>query len=132
MVLDTSALIAILQNEAERPSFAGAIESADSRCLSVANFVETSMIMESRFGPDGVRDLDLLLSKAEIALVSVDEDQAHIAREAFRTFGKGRHPAGLNFGDCFAYALARSRGEPLLFKGQTFSKTDVEAHSASG
>jgi ribonuclease VapC len=132
MVLDTSALIAILQNEPECSSFASAIEAADSRSLSAACFVEASMIMESRFGPAGVRDFDLLLSKADIALVPVDVDQSHIAREAFRRFGKGRHAAGLNFGACFAYALARSLGEPLLFKGRDFSQTDVEAHPASG
>jgi len=83
------------------------------------------MIVESRYGPDGVRDLDLYLSKARIVLVPVDEEQALLARKCFRDYGKGRHPAGLNFGDCFSYALARSRSEPLLFKGDDFSKTDV-------
>ena len=90
------------------------------------------MIIESRYGSDGVRDLDLLISKAAIALEPVDVEQAHLARQAFRLYGKGRHPAGLNFGDCFAYALARSRAEPLLFKGQDFSRTDIECHQASG
>ncbi len=100
--------------------------------MSTASFLETSIILESRFGSDGVRDLDLFIAKAQISLVPVDEEQAHLARDGFRTYGKGRHPAGLNYGDCFSYALARSRDEPLLFKGQDFSQTDVECHPASG
>jgi ribonuclease VapC len=90
------------------------------------------MILESRYGADGVRDLDLFIAKARISLVPVDEEQADLARQAFRKFGKGRHPAGLNFGDCFSYALARSLDEPLLFKGNDFSQTDIECHPASG
>ncbi|MGB0723239.1 MAG: type II toxin-antitoxin system VapC family toxin [Gammaproteobacteria bacterium] len=130
MVIDTSALIAILQDEPERHRFNAAIE-ADGRCLlSAASFVELSMIVESRFGPDGIRALDLFLSKAGIEVIPVDADQAHIARDAFRRFGKGRHPAGLNFGDCFSYALARAMGEALLFKGDDFPKTDVESVDA--
>ena len=125
MVIDTSALIAILQDEPERKAFNEAIEAADRRAMSVASFVEASMIVETRFGPDGVRSLDLFIAKAGIELVAVDADQAHVARTAFRVYGKRRHPAGLNFGDCFAYALARTLGEPLLFKGSDFSLTDV-------
>ena len=125
MVIDTSALIAILQDEPERKAFNEAIEVADRRAMSVASFVEASMIVETRFGPDGVRSLDLFIAKAGIELVAVDADQAHVARTAFRVYGKRRHPAGLNFGDCFAYALARTLGEPLLFKGSDFSLTDV-------
>jgi ribonuclease VapC len=132
MVVDTSALVAILQNEPERRKFNEAIEAAETRSMSTASFLETSMILESRFGADGVRDLDLFLGKAQISLVAVDEDHAHVAREGFRKYGKGRHPAGLNYGDCFSYALARSRDEPLLFKGNDFSQTDVECHPASG
>jgi ribonuclease VapC len=131
MVLDTAALVAILQNEPERRKFNEAIESAETRSLSSASFVESSIIVETRFGADGVRDLDLLIAKARISLVSVDEEQAHLAREGFRKYGKGRHPASLNYGDCFSYALARSRDEPLLFKGRDFSQTDVECHPAS-
>ena len=127
MVIDTSALIAILQDEPERRSFNEAIEAADGCVLSVASFVEASMIIESRYGPDGIRALDLFIAKAKIGLVEVDADQAHVARGAFRDYGKGRHPAGLNFGDCFAYALAKTLGEPLLFKGRDFSLTDVMA-----
>jgi ribonuclease VapC len=132
MVVDTSALVAILQNEPERRKFNEAIEAGETRSMSTASFLETSMILESRFGADGVRDLDLFISKAQIILVSVDEEQAHMARDGFRKYGKGRHPAGLNYGDCFSYALARSLNEPLLFKGQDFLKTDVECHPASG
>jgi len=132
MVLDTSAVLAILQNEPERRKFNEAIEAAEARLLSTASFVESSMILESRYGADGVRDLDLFVAKAKISLAPVDEDQAHLAREAFRKFGKGRHPAGLNFGDCFSYALARSLEDTLLFKGNDFSRTDVECHAASG
>lgn len=125
MVIDTSALVAILQNEPERRRFNEAIEAAAARVLSVATYVEISIVMESRFGAEGVRDLDLLLEKAEIRLVAVDAEQGRIAREAFRRFGKGRHPAGLNFGDCFSYALAMQLDEPLLFRGNDFSKTDI-------
>jgi ribonuclease VapC len=131
MVIDTSALLGILQNETERRTFNEAIEEAESRSLSTASFVEVSMIVESRYGADGVRDLDLFIAKAQITLVPVDAEQAHLARQAFRQYGKGRHPAGLNFGDCFSYALARSQGEPLLFKGNDFGKTDIECHPAS-
>lgn len=125
MVIDTSALIAILQDEPERAEFNRAIDAAERRALSVVSFVEASMVIETRYGADGVRDLDLLIAKAGIELVAVDTNQAHAARNAFRIYGKGRHPAGLNFGDCFPYALARTEGEPLLFKGLDFSQTDV-------
>ena len=127
MVIDTSALLAILQDEPERRAFNEAIEAADSRCLSTATWVETSIIVESRYGAEGLRDLDLLISKASIDLVSVDVEQAHIARLAFSRFGKGRHPAGLNYGDCFSYALATALGEPLLYKGGDFARTDIAA-----
>lgn len=125
MVIDTSALVAILRDEPERSAFNQAIAAADTRTLSVASFLEASMVIESRYGPDGVRDLDLLIAKAGIELAAVDADQAYIARTALRTYGKGRHPAGLNFGDCFAYALAKTTGEPLLFKGSDFPLTDI-------
>ena len=127
MVIDTSALIAILQDEPERRAFNEAIEAAESCSLSTASFVESSMIIESRYGPDGTRDLDLFVSKAEITLVPVDEEQAYVARQAFRQYGKGRHAAGLNFGNCFAYALAKTLAEPLLFKGDDFAATDLDS-----
>jgi len=125
MVLDTSALLAILFDEPERRSFAIHIEAADRRRLSAANFVETSIVLESRHGAEGVRALDRLLAAASVEIVAVDAEQAKSAREAFRQFGKGRHPAGLNFGDCFAYALAKCTSDLLLFKGQDFSHTDI-------
>lgn len=131
MLLDTSAILAILQDEPERRKFNEAIEAAETRLLSTASYVECSMILESRYGADGIRDLDLLIAKAQVSLVAVDEEQANLARRAFRKYGKGRHPAGLNFGDCFAYALAQSLNEPLLFKGNDFPQSDVTCHPAS-
>jgi ribonuclease VapC len=125
MVVDTSAVLAILQDEPERRSFNEALESADSRLMSVATFVETSILVESRYGAEGLRDLDRLVERAGIELVPVDAEQARAAREAWSRFGKGRHAAALNFGDCFSYALARVLGEPLLCKGGDFSLTDV-------
>lgn len=125
MVVDTSAVLAILQDEPERRSFNEALESADARLMSVATFVETSILVESRYGAEGLRDLDRLVERAGIELVPVDADQARAAREAWSRFGKGRHAAALNFGDCFSYALARVLGEPLLYKGGDFSQTDV-------
>lgn len=125
MVIDTSAVLAILLDEPERRAFNVAIEAADSRSMSVATLVEVSIVVESRFGVEGLRDLDLLVERAGIELAVVDLDQGAIARRAFSRFGKGRHPAGLNFGDCFAYALAIVRGEPLLYKGEDFAQTDI-------
>ncbi len=127
MVIDTSALLAILQDEPERRTFNEAIEETASRVMSVATFVEISIVIESRYGADGLRDLDDFLERAGIELAAVDVEQAKAARRAFSRFGKGRHPAGLNYGDCFSYALASQRAEPLLFKGADFSQTDVPA-----
>jgi ribonuclease VapC len=127
MVIDTSAVLAILQNEPERRAINEAVEAADTRAMSVTALVECSIILESRYGPDAVRDLDLYIAKAQVALIPVDAEQAHLARDAFRKYGKGRHRAGLNFGDCFSYALARSLAEPLLFKGDDFAQTDLVA-----
>jgi ribonuclease VapC len=127
MVIDTSALLAILQNEPERRAFNEAIEAAETRALSTATFVETSIVIESRYGAEGLRDLDLLIAKANIDLVAVDAEQAHGARHAFSRFGKGRHPANLNYGDCFSYALAKALHAPLLYKGDDFSQTDITA-----
>ena len=129
MIIDSSAIIAILNNEPERPFFTKAIAQASSCCMSTASFVETSIILEYRFGYDGVRDFDLLASKASIALAPVDANQANIARQAFKAYGKGRHRAQLNFGDCFSYALAKTRDELLLFKGNDFSHTDVKCYA---
>lgn len=131
MILDTSALLAILQDEPERARFVEAIQSAESNSLSVVSYVESSIVLFARRGADAIRDLDLLIAKAAIRLVPVDVEQADLARRAHRNYGKGHHSAGLNFGDCFAYALARASGEALLYKGADFSRTDVERHPAS-
>jgi ribonuclease VapC len=125
MVLDTSALLAILQDEPERRRFNEAIEMADSRRMSAATFVEASIVVESRFGAEGLQALDRFIERADIEVMPVDFEQARAAREAFMRFGKGRHAAGLNFGDCFSYALSRILAEPLLFKGNDFDRTDV-------
>jgi ribonuclease VapC len=126
MVIDTSALIALLLNEEDAGRLAQAIEGDSLRLLSAANLVETSIVIESRKGEAGGRELDLLLYRAAIEIVPVDHNQAEIARIAWRRFGKGRHPAGLNYGDCFAYALAKSRRQSLLFQGDDFSRTDID------
>lgn len=127
MVIDSSALLAVLLNEADAPAIARAIATGSSRLLSAASLLETSIVIESRKGEAGGHELDLLLTRAAIEIVVVDRYQAEIARLAWRNFGKGRHPAGLNFGDCFAYALAKSRDLPLLFLGNDFSQTDIMA-----
>lgn len=125
MVIDTSALLAILQDEPEQRAFSEAIEAADARAISAATFVETSVVLDVRFGADAVRELDLLIECAAIDVVPVDTEQARVARRAFALYGKGRHRAGLNFGDCFAYALASVLGDSLLFKGDDFRHTDI-------
>jgi len=125
MVIDSSALLAILYNEPERRAFNEAIGVAESRVMSAATFVEVSIVIDSRFGAEGLRDLDLFIERAGIKIVPVDREQAYVARGAFSRFGKGRHAAGLNYGDCFSYALAMVLGEPLLFKGGDFGQTDV-------
>jgi ribonuclease VapC len=127
MVVDTSALLAILLNEPDAAVYRSAIESAELRLVSAATVLEMGLVIETRLGEAAGRELDLLLHKAEFEIVSVDAEQAELGRGAFRRFGKGRHPAGLNFGDCFSYALAIASGEPLLFKGDDFRKTDVPA-----
>ncbi len=124
-VIDASALVAILGDEPERRHFNEIIEGAATRLMSVASFVETSIVIQARYGAEGLLDLDLFIDRAGIELVEVDEEQAKIARLAYSRYGKGRHEAGLNFGDCFSYALARMRGEHLLLKGDDFSHTDV-------
>ncbi len=125
MVLDTSAIVAVLANEPEALRMARAIESDPVRLLSAANLLECAMVVEGRYGPAGGRELDLFLYRAQVEVVPVTADHAARARRAWRAFGKGRHPAALNFGDCFAYALAQASGEPLLFKGDDFGLTDV-------
>jgi ribonuclease VapC len=125
MVLDTSAIVAILSNEPERERFVGLIGASASRRLSAANRVEATLVIEGRKRDAGRADLDLFLSEAEVEVVPVTLEQAGLACQAFRRYGKGRHPAGLNFGDVFAYALAKVTGEPLLFTGDDFARTDI-------
>jgi len=115
-----------LLNEADAADIARAIESNSQRLLSAADLLEASIVIESRKGEAGGRELDLLIYRAAIEIVAVDQEQAELARIAWRRFGKGRHPAGLNYGDCFAYALARTRQLPLLFQGDDFSRTDID------
>src|SRR6516165_2766373 len=125
MVIDSSAIVAILLNEADAADIAQAIESNSQRLLSAANLLEASIVIESRKGEAGGRELDLLIYRAAIEIVAVDQEQAELARIAWRRFGKGRHLAGLNYCDCFAYALAKTRRLPLLFQGDDFSQTDI-------
>ena len=125
MVLDTSAIVAILLNEPERHRFIRLIEAAPVRRLSAASRVETTFVIEGRKRAAGRADLDLFLSEAEVEIVPVTLEQVEIACAAFRRYGKGRHPADLNLGDVFAYALARTTDEPLLFKGNDFARTDI-------
>ena len=125
MVIDTSAFLAILQDEPERGPCNRAIAEAALRRTSAATFLEASMVLEARHGADGVQMLDALIESACIEVVAVDLATSRIARRAFARFGKGRHPAALNYADCFADALARQLGEPLLCKGDDFRRTDL-------
>jgi ribonuclease VapC len=127
MIIDTSAIIAILFGEDDAEIYAEAITRADSCRISAATFVETAVVVEAQTRNNGGRQFDAFIRRAGIAIEPVTEEQAHIARQAFIDFGKGRHPAGLNYGDCFSYALAKAAREPLLFKGKDFAKTDVNA-----
>jgi len=127
MVIDTSAFLAILGDEPERLHFNGLIATLPSPAVSAGTLLETTIVVQAKYGKEGVRDLKLLLSTASIEVVPFDAEQASLATEAYSHFGKGRHKAGLNFGDCFSYALARSRHAPLLFKGEDFTHTDVES-----
>ena len=126
MIIDSSAIIAVLLDEANAADIARAIEASSQRLLSAANLLEASIVIESRKGEAGGRELDLLIYRAAIEIVAVDQEQAELARIAWRRIGKGRHLAGLNYGDCFAYALARTRQLPLLFQGDDFSRTDID------
>jgi ribonuclease VapC len=125
VVIDSSALGAILLGESERSHFVDLLAQTEVRLLSVANALETTIIVESRLGPIGGHDLEAFLRQAAIEIVPADFEQLSVAQQAWRKYGKGRHPARLNFGDCFAYALAKVSGEPLLAKGDDFKKTDL-------
>ncbi len=125
MVLDTSAVLAVLFDEPAAPSIEAAIEADAIRLMAAPSALEAAVVVEVRYGEAGGRELDLLLHKAGVEIVAFDREQMELARHAYRRFGKGRHQAALNFGDCFAYALSQRSGEPLLFVGDDFGKTDI-------
>ena len=125
MIVDTSAIVAILRREPEGTAFFDRVLEASRPAMSAAALVETAMVIEGRGGRQAGADLDNFLARAEIEIVAVTADTARSAREAWRIWGKGNHPARLNLGDCFGYALAQERDEPLLFKGEDFARTDV-------
>lgn len=125
MMVDSSVLIAILENEPEAPRLIEALINDPVRLISAVSVVETSIVILNRRGETGVVELDKLLEEAEIEVIAVTLEQAALARQAYFRYGKGRHPAKLNFGDCFSYAAALACGEPLLFKGDDFNKTDI-------
>ena len=125
MIIDTSAILAILFEEPDADRFLSAIAADSYRRISAATLLETTIVLESRSGPAAAHELDAFLRRAQIELEPVTTEQAQTARQAWRRFGKGNHPARLNFGDCFAYALAMAMREPLLFKGYDFELTDV-------
>ncbi|MGE7414686.1 type II toxin-antitoxin system VapC family toxin [Methylobacterium tarhaniae] len=127
MVIDTSAIIAIALNEPEAASFEQKIARDPVRLMSAASVLEAAMVLETRLGEAGGSELDLWLHKAGVEIVAVGPDHADQARRAWRRYGKGRHPAGLNFGDCFSYALAALTAEPILYKGDDFTQTDLRA-----
>jgi len=125
MVIDTSALIAILFGEPETESFVQALVNDPKKMISAFNLLETAIVIEAKKGEAGGRELDLLVHRSRIEIISLNGDQVEVALAAWRKYGKGNHPAGLNIGDCCAYALAKYSGEPLLFKGRDFSQTDI-------
>jgi len=127
MVIDTSALIAILFGEKEAMSFIQALSDDPRKLISAYNQLEAAIVVEAKKGESGGRELDLILHRAQVEVIAMNSEQAEIARAAWRKFGKGNHPAGLNIGDCCAYALAKYSEEPLLFKGKDFSRTDIRA-----
>jgi len=132
MIVDTSAIIAILQGETDAPAMTRVLQRAEVRRISAANYLEAAIITDGNQNPVLSRRLDDLLREGSIAIEPVTVEQAKIAREAYRDFGKGRHRAGLNSGDCFSYALAKVTGEPLLFEDD-FCYTDIEsAEDSSG
>jgi ribonuclease VapC len=129
MVIDTSALLAIFLAEPERQHFLKLLTDAGTRLMSAANVLETGIVLEAKRGEAAGREFDLFVVRTNLEVIAVDAEQVEIARSAWRKYGRGRHPAGLNFGDCFAYAVAKSSGEPLLAKGTDFTQTDIEVCS---
>ena len=133
MIVDTSAIVAILRDEPEARTFAEAIAGASSPRVSAVNFVEAAAVIDAARNPVASRRFDDFMREAQFIIEPVNDEQARIAREAYRDFGKGSgHAAGLNFGDCFAYALARATGEPILFKGDDFRHTDLPSALEAG
>ena len=132
MVIDTSALIAVMTGEPEADRCEQAIGQDFKRLMSVASVLEAAIVLDKRFGPEGPRALDELLQRLPIEAMPVDAEQLEWARYAHHTYGRGRHPAALNFGDCFSYALARSTGERLLYVGSDFSRTDLRSATIWG
>ena len=127
IVVDTSALVAALSGEPGCDRVNELLAGSTASLMSAASYLECSIVLASRFGGDGVHDLRLYLHEAGVEIVAVDRDQADAALDAWLRYGKGRHPAALNLGDCFAYALASLRGASLLFVGEDFARTDVTA-----
>ena len=127
MIIDTSAMVAILYGEPEATAFTRLIYNSETSRISVANYLELSMVIEKQIGPEGTRQVDAFFRRAAIDIEPVTMEQGNLARQAFLDFGKGRHKAGLNFGDCFAYALDKDFAEPLLFKGNDFGETDIRS-----
>lgn len=126
MVIDSSALVAIMIGEDERRQFIDAITAAQTRLIGAPTLVETGMVVLSRCGESGLNNLHEFCERGEITVAPFSSDHTNLAIDAFRRFGKGRHPAGLNLGDCFSYALAKATGETLLFKGADFPQTDIK------
>jgi ribonuclease VapC len=126
MILDTSAIVAVLYREPEASAFAQLIHDAEACRMSVASYVELTMVVESQLGSDGMRQAEAFFRRAGVVVEPVTVEQGELARQAFLDFGKGRHKAGLNYGDCFSYALAKATGEPMLFKGNDFGQTDIK------
>jgi len=127
MVIDTSAIIAIALNEPDAPTLEHHIAEDPVRLISAATVLEAAMVIETRLGETGGSELDLWLHKSGVEIIAVSAEQADQARRAWRRYGKGHHPAGLNFGDCFAYDVAKEYACPLLYVGRDFAKTDVES-----
>ena len=125
MILDSSPLVAILAGEQDAELYIQAISRAPRCRMSAGSFIELSIVIESQFPVEVLRQCDALFRRVGVVIEPVTVEHAHLARQAFHDFGKGRHPAGLNFGDCFSYALAKHTGESLLFKGNDFSQTDI-------
>ena len=125
MILDTSALVAVMFGEPETDLYTQAIHDADRCLISTGTFLELFIVLDRQAAPEAAFQCDTFLRRAGISIEPFTVEQAYLARQAFHDFGKGRHPAGLNFGDCFAYTLAKTTGEPLLFKGDDFRKTDI-------